>query len=209
MNTREIYAKYMTPQNLQKHMLRAASLAQILTEHWKGSKLDKKALIECCLFHDIAKPMTFDLAKQAQYGMRDEDIANLVELQNHIKDNYGEEEYHAVIMICKEVGLSEAAISLVDHLEWGNIPRFISANDIISLIPIYCDMRISPKGILSLEARIKDLYNRVGGENYERDMRNGKFLEAKIIEHVSLDVNAITTDQLDANIDALLNMEIA
>src|SRR5579871_5035505 len=100
MNTNEIYAEWMTPKNLQDHMLRTASLAQILLDHWKGEKPNEEALITCCLFHDIAKPMKFDLTKQAEYGMSEKEIEKLANLQNYIKSSYGEEEHHATIMIC-------------------------------------------------------------------------------------------------------------
>jgi 5'-deoxynucleotidase YfbR-like HD superfamily hydrolase len=88
MNARDIYAKWMTLESLQDHMLRTASLAHILLENWIGQKPNKKALIDCCLFHDIAKPMKFDLAKQAQYGMSEEDIKKFGEMQTYIRSNF-------------------------------------------------------------------------------------------------------------------------
>jgi len=209
MKVNQIYIHYMTPQNLQTHMLRTTSLAKVLLEFWKGVELDKNAIIQACLFHDIAKPMKFDLAKQAQYSTSEEDINKLAQLQNRIKNNYGEVEHHATVMICKEIGLSDAAINFVDNLEWSYIPRLLEANDISSLIPIYCDMRIGPKGVLPLQERLREIKERVGGDDYEDNVRNGKLLEPKITENVAIDVNAISTDQLDANFDSLLNFEIA
>lgn len=208
MKVSEVYEKYMTPQSLQSHLLWVAALAQVLLNNWKGEQVDKDAIITCCLFHDIAKPISFDLTQQAQYGMTEKDIQKLQELQRYIKSNYGENEHHAAVMICKEIGLTDTAVTLVDNLEWEYIPRWIEKNDIASLIPIYCDMRIGPKGILPLEVRIKELYKRVGGENYEVDMKNGNTLEQKIIENITIDVNSILTTQLDKRVNALQNLEI-
>ena len=44
----------------------------------------------------IAKPIKFDLAKQAQFGMTQEDIDRLDLLQKRLKDKFGEDErrYH-------------------------------------------------------------------------------------------------------------------
>lgn len=55
-------------------MLKVASFAEIILDHWIGNKVDKKAIIHACIFHDITKPMNFGLAKQAQFGMLPEEI---------------------------------------------------------------------------------------------------------------------------------------
>src|SRR5579864_3956923 len=119
----------MTPKSLQNHLLWVAALAQILLENWKNEEIDKGAIIQCCLFHDIAKPINFDITKQAQYGMSEQDIKKLEQLQQQIKSNYGNEEHHAAVMICNEVGLSSSAVTLVDHLEWEYIPRWLKVSD--------------------------------------------------------------------------------
>lgn len=208
MKVKDIYQQYMTPKALENHLLWVAAFAEILLENWKGQPIDKNAIITCCLFHDIAKPINFDLTKQAQYGMSEEDIEKLAMLQKQIKEKYGNVEHHAAVMICKDIGLSDAAVTLVDHLEWEYTPKWIAQNDIASLIPIYCDMRISPQGILPLETRINELYERVGGENYHMDMQNGKAMEPIIAEQVLIDVNGITQEQIAAKVEALLNLEI-
>lgn len=208
MNVGQVYTAYMTPKNLQEHMLRTASLAEILLEYWIGEEVDKKAIVQTCLFHDIAKPINFSLEKQAQYGMSAGDIKKLENLQNRLKKDFGNEEHHATVMICKEIGLSNIAVKLVDNLEWKYIPRLLKDNDIASLIPIYCDMRISPKGILILEDRLRELKERVSGDDYAENVRNGKLLEEKIKENVNLDLNSITDSQIQVKLAPLLNLAI-
>ena len=46
MKVRKLYEKYVVPQNLGEHMLRVASLADILLDHWRGPHVDKKAIRE-------------------------------------------------------------------------------------------------------------------------------------------------------------------
>jgi hypothetical protein len=208
MKISQIYDNYMIPQNLQKHMLRVASLAEILHEHWIGKEIDSQAIIQACVFHDAAKPMNFDLAKQAQFGMSGSDINRLKELQERLKSKYGSEEHHAIIKICEEIGLSPTAVKLVNNLEWSYIPRLLETNDIESLIPIYCDMRIGPKGILSLNERLSELKERVSAKDYEDNVKNGTALEQVIKNNVMFNVNSITDDQINKRFEKLLNTEI-
>ena len=77
MKVGQIYEKYCVPKNLTDHMLRVASLATIVSQNWKGDELDFDSIINTCLFHDIGKPIMFDISKQAQFGMGEKEIKDL------------------------------------------------------------------------------------------------------------------------------------
>lgn len=203
--TSEIFKEYMVPQNLQEHMLKVAALAEIITGNWKGPTIDKDSIVQACIYHDIAKPMTFDLAKQAQFGMSPEGITNLEKLQNRLKAQYGTDEHQATVQICKEVNLSPTAVKLVNNLEWSYIPRLLEENDIESLIPIYCDMRIGPKSLLTVKERHEELQKRESVNNFEERLKNGMELEKLVAENVSIDPNSITDDQINARLKDLLS----
>lgn len=208
MKVNQIYQNYFVPKNLQEHMLRVAALSQIILENWTGPEIDKKSIIQACTLHDIAKPITFDLAKQAQFGMSQADIDRLENHQNRLKSHYGEDEHHCTVKICEEVRLNPTSITLVDNLEWKYIPRLLQENNTASLIPIYCDMRIGPKSILPLNTRLEELKNRTSSEEYEDNVRNGHTLEQLIQGFTSTDLNSITEAQLVERFDQLLNLEI-
>jgi putative nucleotidyltransferase with HDIG domain len=203
MNTKQIYEEYMIPQNLQDHMLRVASLAKILLDHWSGPSVDQAAVIQACIFHDIAKPMNFDLAKQAQFGMSQTEIDNLHTLQERLKSSYGDDEHHATVAICKEIGCSPKAVKIVNNLEWSYIPALINDNDLESLIPIYVDMRIGPNGILTLKERLNDLKSRTGEDQHQQ---NGIQLETLISNNVSIDLNEISDELISSNFPHLENL---
>lgn len=206
MTTKQIYEEYLIPQNLQQHMLRVAALANTLLDHWIGKALDKNPIVQACVFHDIAKPMNFDLAKQAQFGMLPEEITKLAQLQKRLNDNFGNNEHEATVQICKEIGCSSKAVKLVNNLEWSYIPKLLKADDIESLIPIYCDMRIGPKGILPLQQRLADLKAREGSGEHEE---NAELLEKLLVSKVSADINSITDDQINIYFDKLLDLEVS
>lgn len=198
----------MTPKNLQEHMLRVAAISKIILHNWTGPELDKKAVTVACATHDIAKPMTFDITKQAQYGASQIDIANLVKLQDFIKNNYGEEEYEAACKMCRDIGVEEKICQMVKNLGWINIPQLLKDKNTEMLVSIYCDMRIGPEGILSLIGRIKDVKGRANYEGSDNFLKNGKVLEKEIQKNVSHDLNKISDQDLNSHFDELLNTEV-
>jgi hypothetical protein len=196
MTVKQIYSEYLLPENLQHHMLRVAGLAQIITT-------DQNVIL-ACLFHDIAKPINFDLAKQARFGMSPADISELAGLQIRLVGKFGPDEHQATVGICREIGLNPQAVKLVDNLEWKYIPELLQLGDPVPLIPIYCDMRIGPKGILSLSQRIEDLKSRAGEEDFDSYLKNGLELEHMLQSQVSLDLNTITNADLESQFNQLL-----
>lgn len=196
----------MIPRNLQEHMLRVASLAKIILDHWNGPAVDKEAIIQACVFHDIAKSMNFDLAKQAQFGMSETEIFNLDKLQRRLRTSYGDNEHHATVEVCKEIGCSPTAVKIVNDLEWSYIPSLLSKKDLESLIPIYGDMRVGPKGILTLKQRIEDLKVRTGESEHEK---NGTDLENQISKNVSIDLNKIENEQINQHFVELENLSFS
>jgi hypothetical protein len=203
--TADIYEHYGVPRNLQKHMLRVASLAGSILQSWAGPTVDAEAIVQACLFHDIAKPMMFDLTKQAQFGMSPTDIMQLSKLQTWLKDTYGLKEHAATLSICKEIGCSDTVIRIVNNLEWDHIQDLAQKKDIESLLPIYCDMRIGPNGILPLDSRLRDLTKREGTSGFEQ---HGQKLEMLIAEETTRNIQAISPQEIDALLDLLLQKQL-
>lgn len=209
MKVSKIYEEYMVPKNLQDHMLRVTAFGEIIVEQWKGSaEIDRNSIINACLFHDIAKPMNFILSNQARYGMSAEDILKLDKLQRRLKSAYGTNEHNATVKICTDIGLDLTSVRLVDNLEWEFIPRLLTGADIPALIPIYCDMRIGPNGILSLTERLLDLKDRTDGKFNEESVKNGRALENLIQQNLKIDCNSINNIHLNERFERLLNTEI-
>lgn len=196
----------MIPRNLQEHMLRVASLAKIILSNWTGPTVDKESIVQACAFHDIAKPMNFDLAKQAQFGMSETEISNLDKLQSRLRASYGDNEHHATVEVCKEIGCTSTAVRIVSNLEWSYIPSLLSKNDLESLIPIYGDMRVGPKGMLTLKQRLEDLKARTGESEHEQ---NGIQLESLISSNVSIDLNEINDEQINKSFEELENLSFS
>lgn len=199
MSVHDAYEHFQTPQNLREHLLRVASFADILLDAWTGAALDRQAIIIACALHDIAKPIQFNLDKQEQFGLSEEESIKLMHLQNEMKDAYGLDEHRATLAMCREIGCNEKVLQLIDDLEWYNVPKLLEQNATSSLIPIYCDMRIGLNGIAPLAVRLAEIAERSktfieANQGYKE---NGYALEKEISKGVSLDVNTISDKQIN------------
>lgn len=188
-------------------MLRVAALAQIILENWTGKKVNKKAVIEACLVHDLAKPITFDLKKQSRFALSPSEISGLKKLQESLKSKFGNQEYRALLGIAKEIGLSSTATNLLEYFDWNYLPALLKAESLEKLIPIYCDMRISPQGILPLKARLQELETRVGNINYKKRTKEGCALQRLIQKNTKVNLEKVTNKQLSNRFIKLFNLQ--
>ena len=77
------------------------------------------------------------------------------------------------------------------------------------MIPIYCDMRIAPNGILLLKDRLEELKNRDhDSDDLDQQAKDGLRAEAIIQKNVSIDLNEITDKQLENEIIGLKSFKI-
>lgn len=208
MTIKQIYSQFQIPQNLRLHMLRVASLAKLIVDNWQGETLNQQDVVICAALHDIAKPITFDPDQQKQFIKSEQELSQVINLIINMKEKYGLEEHPAAVKIFQEVGCNKNTIRLIENLEWIYLPRLLKENDLESLILTYVDMRVGPKGILSLEERLKELAERAGFEGMEEVIRLSPQLEKTLQEKTEVNLNSISDEQIDANFQKILNSKI-
>ncbi len=208
MKVKEVYQQYRTPKNLQKHMLRVAALGTIILKNWNSSNLDDNAIIQTLVLHDIAKPVTFEISKQAQFVSNPEELKILEENIRFLIDNYGTNEHDAALKIFQEIGLSKNAQRLINKLEWHYIDRLMVTGDTEALIAIYCDMRIGPEGLLSIKERLHELHKRAPMDQFEKRLQSAIKLQKLIQSNVDIDLENIQDEQVEQMAKSLYNQEI-
>jgi hypothetical protein len=208
MTIAEIYEKYSTPINLREHMLRVAALSKIILENWTGAHINSKTVIVACALHDIAKPVNFDIKQQMEYGVSDADINDLESLQKLIKTKYGTDEHKASVDMCRDVGVDIESLEILENIEWNLVPGLVSREFWGALVGIYCDMRVGPFGILSLNERIKNLSERRGSEKWDDYFKIGEELEQKVKENTLLDLTSIEDGDLNREFAFILNLKV-
>ncbi len=205
MNVQQIYSTYRVPSNLQQHMLRVAAVAYSILQGWTGEPVNKEAIIQTCLFHDIAKPVTFDMQKQRRYVSTEEELQEVASLKQWLLETYGSNEHAAAEKIFLEIGVIPKAIQLLQNLEWSYIPKLLLQDDIESLLPIYADMRIGPQGILSLEDRLTDLASRATVEDFDQQEQSGKHLESLVRKQTTTNLDTMSDEDIAAVIEKELS----
>src|SRR5437588_9728526 len=80
-NILEVYRKYSIPTNLQLHMLRAAAIGKLITDHWNyqhGPAIDVSVIIKTLLLHDMGNIVKIDL--DAPLGLTDAEKEHIDDL---------------------------------------------------------------------------------------------------------------------------------
>jgi hypothetical protein len=197
MNVIQIYNQYKIPLNLQKHMLRVTGVSQIILENWQGKKLDNDSIINACLFHDMANIIKFKLVKPLLFKDEEDQIEFLKKVQKEFIKKYGNNVHKATLIIGKEIGLSKKVLTILKNLEWNNTQRLLNKNDYESLIPIYCDMRVGPFGIMSLQDRINNLKTRNNHHDFSEIIKTALRLEKIIQENTTINLVFIDDSQVN------------
>lgn len=208
MQVNEIYIQYNIPSNLQKHMLRVAALSQIIAENWINGKLDKISIVSACLFHDMANIIKFNFDKPLLFEEEKHRINYWKKIQRGVLQTYGTNIHKATLKICKEIGLSERVQMLINKLKWSNSLSIIKNQDFESAICIYCDMRIGPFGILSLQERLTNLQKRNTMFDFDFISSSAASLEKFIQRNISVSTDLITDNQLSKRFNGLMKVSI-
>ena len=207
MTVKEIYEKYKIPPNLQKHMLRVAGVAQIITKNWSGV-IDETSVVSACLFHDMANIIKFRMDKPSLF--KDEEIQKEYwkGVQKEYINKYGNDVHKATLIICEKIGLPQKVLRLIENLDWNNTQKVIDENDFECGIPLYADMRMGPFGILPLGERFENLKTRANHHNFDGLYKAALLLEKKLQKMTMIDLQSITDIQLTKKFNSLSGLEI-
>jgi len=162
MKLKEIYEKYQTPPNLREHMLSVARCAEFFKEHWQGVDIDWSTVILSCLLHDIGNIVKFDLSGSTDLlGAGGDDFKHLKEVQIVFIEKYGADDHLATKMILEELHLNEQVITAVQNKSFGNSVAVAQGADWYTKILAYADLRVTPRGIGTLDDRVADIKARM------------------------------------------------
>lgn len=113
-------------------------------------------MITACLMHDLGNIVKMDFSLHDEgYG---QPIAYREEKKAIVKARYGTSCHEATIAMCRELGVAERVIAIIDHM---GIKSFMEEDGPRETqIVRYTDMRVDPRGVVSLDERMLDGYRR-------------------------------------------------
>ncbi|MCA9371718.1 HD domain-containing protein [Candidatus Woesebacteria bacterium] len=189
-------------------MLTVASVAKIIADYWHGQTIDRQAIVTICLLHDIAKPVTFDLVKQKTFVSSEAYLPVLERNINWLKKNYGQDELQIAIKILSEIGVHNEVKKIMEVFEWTNVQKLLTMKYNEALIAIYADMRVSPKGLVSLAQRLSEVHARAPFLDYTFLQSYAKKVEDYLAQYVNIDIAAIPAHDLNLILPELTMIEI-
>ena len=197
--------------NLQEHMLRVAAVAALICDNFYES-LPKDEIITACLLHDMGNIIKFKLESFPEF-LEPEGLSYWQNVQDEYIKKYGKDEYRAHDEIIKEIGVNKRVVELIQSISFLGAPKIAAGKDFSKKITQYCDGRVDPFGVVSLEQRFSDLRKRYAHHGENTPERNAfenalKEIEKQIFAKCSIkpeDINEKTTAPV---ISALKNFVI-
>ncbi|MBL8029643.1 MAG: hypothetical protein JNN11_00095 [Candidatus Doudnabacteria bacterium] len=179
MEILEVYKKYKIMPQLADHQFRVAAVASIisgkLVELGVFSGQQKADVVLACLLHDMGNIIKFDFAQTVSLVNTGIDLDYWQKVKTEYISIYGKDEHSATIQIVKELGVEKRIEELVDCVGFNQAESNLNSGDLGKQICAYADMRVTPRGVASLEERFADLRSRyeakrlaVGGTENDR-----------------------------------------
>jgi hypothetical protein len=192
---REIYKAYKIMPNLQLHQLRVAAVGKMICDNFR-EPVEKNDVVLACLFHDMGNIVKFDLGRFPEF-LEPEGRAYWEEVKRDVEKKYGSEQHVASEAIARELGLSEAVLRMIRSSGFRDMPKIIESDDRAWKILKYADLRVAPKGIVSLAERFEDFAVRYRGNITDVEtLEKGRLLETQIFAHADIRPEDVTDESV-------------
>ncbi len=208
-----VYKKFVTPPNLQKHLLLVTHVAMYIAQNFKGQNIDINKLRVAALLHDLANIVKFDFVKHPEFlGEERQNINYWIDQQKQVIDHYGVDDHSATNKMLNEVGVSDEIKNIILSKAFGNATEVNNSQSWEAKILLYSDLRVGPFGILSLKERIDDIVSRLEKYRNRPDLPNlisaCQNIEKQIVETTGIDISKLSESDLAISDDSLLNTPI-
>ena len=212
MNILDVYKKYQIMPQLAEHQLRVAAVADLICQNFTQD-IDRENIVAGCLLHDMGNIIKFDLQKTKALINQDFDLDFWQKVKDDYIKKYGDDEYVATQAIVKELGVSARIMEIIDSVSFLGAPETAAGPDFGGKIAQYCDDRVAPAGVVSLEDRFSDLRVRYGHrednsgarDNFERAVRE---MERQIFANTKIKPDYITDETVKPIIENLKTFNI-
>jgi hypothetical protein len=212
----EIYDAYRVMPSLQLHQLRVAGCAQRIIDSLTADVRADEVLL-ACLFHDMANIIKSDLSLFPDL-LEPEGRAHWQMVKDEFIARYGGSEHAAALAIGKEIGLPHAVLDIIGHIGFSKLDEILSTGSLELQIAEYCDLRVGPHGVLSMQARIDEGTERYRGrhstipraeEVYEKLVASAYALEERVFAEATIAPADITEASVAMLFPALRERAVA
>ncbi|PIR98965.1 hypothetical protein COT87_01950 [Candidatus Collierbacteria bacterium CG10_big_fil_rev_8_21_14_0_10_44_9] len=210
MQIKQIYEKYQIMPQLATHMLRVAGVGKLILNGWKV-KIDQDLVIRTLLLHDMGNIAKFDLSVEGQkkfISIESENLEYWRKLQEVFWNKYGKDTHGATNAIVAELGQLDVLAILNEEYSGytsGDESQILRQSDAAQILA-YCDVRVTPSGVVPMKERITDLHKRYGRELSWYDFLYK--LEEQVREQTTIDLDSIDEHDVEPLFDELLEYRL-
>jgi hypothetical protein len=212
MKIKEIYSKYGITPNLAEHMMRVTAVALYIGDHWKGPELDWNKVKITALLHDLGNIVRFDFDKYPQFlGPEQSRIDYWKKVQAETIAKYGNDDHDATKKMLEELKVDGDITKVILEKSFGNSVQISKSDNWYTKILSYCDNRLMPNGIVTLEERIKDTLERAPKYANRPDFEDlcdaSREIEKQIQGKMDVSVNKISNESVKVD-NSLIEVDI-
>ncbi len=217
MKTSEVYSHYNIPPNLQEHMYRVAGVIVVILDSWESTPLpNRDILIRAGLLHDMGNLVKFTWGPSTLHflGKEAERMEFWQQAQKDFMQKYGNDEYTATRAVVKEMGYGAELLDIIGT-SWFEILGGLEKATTEQKIFLYADMRVGPLGVISLQHRLDDIYERYVKDktkfrpmSHEEVVRRGHLLEENLMSHLSITPKDINDFTVNSNDESLVQIQL-
>jgi len=207
----DIYKEYKIMPNLQMHMLRVAAVASMICDNFTEPLL-KEDIITAALLHDMGNIIKFRLDYFPKF-LEPEGLEYWQRVKDEYAEKYGNDEHIATIKIAQELRVSSSILELIKALSFFGAPKVALGDNFGDKIVEYCDSRVTPFGVVTLEERLTDLRTRYAHRGVDTPERRAyqdavRQMEEQIFSKCKIKLEDITDESVAPIVAELKNFVI-
>lgn len=183
-----------------------------LGNHWHGPTLDWQRIKITGLVHDLGNVVKFDLDKHPEYlGKEQTRVEYWKQVQKQVIEKYGADDHEATKRMLTEIGIGQEMQATILDKSFGNSIKIAAGRDWYAKILAYCDMRVLPGGIGTLDERLQDVRERMpkyaNRPDFEELLAANRAIEKEIQENSDVPVSQISDETVSVD-EKLLDFDI-
>ena len=198
----DIYTEYNIPPSLREHMYRVTAVATIICDNFTIT-IDRKSIIQTCLLHDMGNILKMKMDVFPEF-FEPEGIEYWEGVKKDFKQKYNTTDPHiATLAIAVEVEASLRTLEILHTHGFLNALEVLNSNEFEKKICLYSDMRVGPRRVATLGARLEDFKSRyenlpdaLTAEEYQKRISALSKIEQQVFERSDIIPEYITEEKV-------------
>lgn len=215
MLTQQIFDHFQIPTGLQQHMYTVATIGKHICDHWIGEELKTHETTAALLLHDLGNLIKFDLSPGATIYDPSLNSEEWRYTQRKMVETYGPDAHQATVKMAQEITTNQTIINLIDSMDATDLAETLNKTWEEKICE-YADLRVTPFGITSLEARLDDIHQRYKAhqqkwadeELLKQNKIIGKKIEQQLQNNTDQDILTIPAEKLSTYLVELADYKI-